>query len=507
MSSLTRRCPNCSAVAYTLDGERLYVCADVLCERRQFRPSLPVCPRCLGMADLDETSLRCRSGCTALSLPTIDPRAGWELARDGIVERVELGHWQLGAMDTESWYRFGETGQITRKWGAPDDMGDETMSIEGAALMQLHADDVRRIGEMSDALRAFGAAVSKDKDVGKRRQRTASAWLPCLLAHRLAEHADEATSPIATVDVIATQRAGSLATFWADPGCRSEMVFRLGAALCIEIHKAIVRRGGSFADIHDILRQFADVRETPFGGYQHAVAYWCGEHGSTLLGMGSTMSSLGGAMPKFALPGGVQLADARGRGGMSVHETKNGTSASRNAGTLDRALDVASCINAARIGGTWMRNTDPNKAVGVVCSGGRKLTQWERRLVVLCDYGVEITIKADKDKPASKDWRKLTVTEAVDEVRRVAIERTRQVTQPQEVAEWAHARHLTTKDGKVALRAARRAIREALTAWGLIPARVEEDDPKGVEKRAKNSDAERIRNPQPIEPRRGSEAQ
>ncbi len=446
------------------------------------------------------TTLRCRSGCPPLALPTAEPLAGWELAQTTRLGPVEVDHWQMGGMADGSalWDRFA-AGRLATCWGAPgldhgsysEPDGREAVSEAGARFAQDHADDTRRIGEMSDALAAFGEAVQADPALEKRH-RAAGPLEHCLAAYMV----DRArVEQVLAGEVSEAPRhplcGAALTAFWADDGCRGLMMRVVGAALVIELHCAIVRRGGSYADIVELTRQLADFRTERFGGYRGTVAFLNGDHATTVLGEGSPLASLGGAEPLHRLPRGVQLTDTRGRG-MAISPSHGSNVRARNVDTLDTAIDVEQMLRSARVGGTWSsvpcpppRHPPPGHVPErrMACSGGRPLTLAEVLLVRLCDFGTKV------GKGKDTDWRKLTVTEAVDEVRAAA-------TRGREETAWGSARHMTTKDGKALLRGARVALREAMEALGLIPVR------PPAPHRAKREEPVL---PEPLTARRGSE--
>lgn len=473
-ATLLRRCPHCSSVAAQANGERLYVCADVDACGVTFRPHDTRCPRCHGIATLEEGALLCRGACQPLSLPTVDPRAGWEMAAaealDATYERMWGDPWAVAAFHDVAWDSYsGPVSRLQQRWGAPawgrdretgrqgwwEPQGREVMSEEGAKLARVHAANVQRIAEMSDALRAFGEAVQADTGIRLRGgTRTESpAMLPCVVA----------ALPMVVPSRLASVGTTAIRAFWRDDTCRSWMVREVGAAIVIELHRAIVQRGGSFEDISDMLRHLGGAREQPFAHYKHAVAFWCGDHGTTVLGWGgSSLAHAGGAEPTHGLPGGMRIDE------MAVSPSHASSGAARNVGVWTMVQDVTACIGAARAGGEWTP-PDPDKADrAATCAGGRRLAPWELELVRLCDFGVEVaSTKTKGGTGAASEWRKLAVTEAVERVRAEAVAGAGGTGDPA----WGPARHLTTMAAKDALRAARRAIQDALEAWQLTPPR------------------------------------
>ena len=491
--TIMRRCPRCASVAPRHLGEGAYVCADPDC-RHLFRPSLR-CPRCLGVVEVDHSAVRCVAGCAPVGLPAQEPRGGWEVARADMLNATYDAMWGDpwgldGMHHGVAWDRYSAPASaLQARWGSPDDDGRETLSTEGAALAQAHSDDARRVGEMSDVLREFAAAVTADDGLKLRGAptREALALGPCVVAAMVrAERPPQVTDAYATD--LAAQGVGLM---WEDPACRSYLIREVGAAAIIELHKCIVARGGSFAGISDVLRQLGGPRETPFAGYRHAVAFWCGDHGSTTLGGGSPLAGLGGATALFNIPCGPRFDE------IAVKPTRNGGGSARNAGTWTMARDVEACVEAARVGGRWHADIDEGedatKATAWFCTGGRPLAQWELALVQLCDFGTEVTIKGGRGEKDQREWRKLAVVEAVDRVRELAAQRRTD-------AQWGPARHLTTQQGKDALRLARRAIQDALEAWEMVPAREPLQTKRGA--RSPDPDADQPRNvPVPREQR------
>ncbi len=471
--SMLRRCAHCSAVAVEQDGR--HVCADPQCGAPA-RHAPPRCPRCLGMARVDDEYLTCMAGCEPVTLPG-SPRAGWEAALrmslSADYEALWGDPWGLGGMHTVAWDRYSEPGsRLQARWGSPDDDGNEVRSVEGAALVRQHLDDTQRIAEMSAALRALGVAVRADPGIRLRGgNREATSFDACLGASYAVE-----ARPLDDATGQATRAA--MAALWGDEVTRSAMVREVGIAACIEVHRCIVMRGGAFGGVGDLLRQLAGVRETPFGGYRHAVAFAFGDHGTTTLGWGNALAGLIGADLPHPLPGGMRFDE------IAVSPSRNSGGEARNARTWTMAQDVAACMAAARVGGIWAPPAEGT--VGAAgdawtCDGGRPLTPWEVRLVELCDFGVDVAMRdkaGRKRRPkgataanaaaAGDDWRRLTVTEAVERVRQEASARAQDGTL---LREWGPARHITTPEGKAALKGARRAIADALAAWGLVPRR------------------------------------
>lgn len=434
----------------------------------EFVPTLPVrCPLCRALADVagDGRELKCAAGCATLALPGNEPDAGWELARAEKAPIEVLRDWSHDTFHDVAWDRYSSpTSPIVERFGASPERrrdedtgrwdwqevdGGEPHSVEGAYLARVHAENPRRIGEINDALAAFGEAVRKDKNVILRGGRpTATRALDALMASEAG-----AREGIPQAEAV---RAAALRMFWSDGHARSMFIREVGKALAIELNNAVQRRGGQVKTVTEVVRHSSALeRTTPFAGFGHAIAWLCGDHGTTTLGWGSAFAGLGGAEAKFKTSRGVQF------GQMSVAAAARGEARARNEGALLLTRDVEAAAAAARVDGAWQpRSDDPKRPRAARCLDGRPLEPWELRLVQLCDHGTIVEALGEDGK--QRDWRKLTPVEAIERVRAEALKHA-------DDPRWGRARHLTPKDGRQALREARQALREAFAAWGLIP--------------------------------------
>ena len=388
------------------------------------------CPQCLRMARFDERgAIVCLAGCPPIRASNAEPPAGWELANAGNLHRYQARAWGLLPLleNSPDWDAYHSTkSPLQERWGRVGDAGDERYSLEGAHFGQQHTDDSKRIDEMTEALDAFGAGVR------------ANARLP---------------------------RSGVSATRI------------IGGALVLELANAIRARGGAYAGIAEMLRQVGSTRVTPFSGVRHALAFAFGDHGSLLLGEGSPLAGMGGAEALFKIPCGLQFNT------VSCSPSHVGSGAARNVGAFLDNHDVWACLKAARVGGEWSPAPESGEEVARTCKGGRPLTSWELKLLQYCDVGANVT--HDYSTTIGAGWqhvavevtfRCLTPAEAVDRVRQEVASRGRATRDT-----WASlddavgARHLTLREGRIAIRSARRSVAEALDAWGLIPERRPQD--------------------------------
>lgn len=519
--SLARRCGRCDAYVSGFDRTCL------ACGEAVTRPPLR-CPRCLGIAHIDEAGdIACRGGCPALPppprkhldtsvlLPRRDPEysapgpgecaralpyAGWELVLRELLgtdqhAADQAGDWGHQNMLTSAWDDYGDPHTTAGRggsllavtWGKPDDKGEERYSAAGAALMAIRDGNAARRVEIDAAMRTFGKAVQEAPS--PRRGAAGEALIPCVMGAALEDwHRDPAASDafdaaleghshprahgrcqmraaLAAVvpEVRELAREMALTAFWSDAGCVSEMARTVGAALCIELHRCLVLRGGTFAvttqdgrteGIDEFLHQVGTVRTTPFSGMRHALSFWAGDHGSTQIGVSNPYASLGGAEAKYATRRGVVFGE------MAVHASRSSSGSARNVGTLQLLDDVTRCVAAARIGGTWAI-PDPAKPEAKACVGGRELRKWEHDLMVYCLLGAEVE---------PRESRRLTVVEAVDRIRteHAAAARNRQRGAAQEQTD---GRHLTVEQAKAVMPKIRRAMLDALVAWDLIELR------------------------------------
>lgn len=476
-------------VGTTRSGDDLAACfwqvrADGTWQHRLHHGDAPVpflrCDVCRAPADVTTETLTCTAGCPPRPLPATEPDSGWELAMAGHLSSNAVTDWRLTGFHDPAWdrysaptspirERFGPSPERRRdpetgRWGWMEVEGRETASEEGAYLARIHANDTDRIGEMVDAMRAFGEAVRDDVTVKLRggRASEAVALAGCVTATAALQGYGQ-RGPI-DPEVARGIRSESFVLFWGDAHCRSLMIREVGSAVLIELHRFIRMRGGSAFEITEGLHHLNGgmPRTTPFAGYNQVVSFWRGDHGTTQLGWGSALAHLGGAEATHTLSRGVQFNR------MAVAPTKGGTVRTKNEGTLILAGDVDASVAAARVGGKWERVVKDGKDAAY-CTGGRPLATWELRLVSLCDHGMLVQSKGEKG--AQEDWRKLAPVEAVDIVRRESVKWA-------DDPGWCAARHLTNKDGRAALRAARTALREAFEAWRLIPER----EPSATEK-------------------------
>lgn len=495
MTRLTRRCDACCAV---VDG-RVRSCA--VCGAPAQRDPVR-CPICLRVARFDEDgAIACPEGCFVapanrhyidahLPLPKRDgmygqpghgecprelPYSGWELVlRDRVKsatpsdDAVVADSWGLLGMRTDAWGDYDDpmspsSSRMALAWGMPGDDGHEDVSIAGAVLKDTHSDSLRRIAEMMNALDDFGAEVRADATLplpGQSARATSNHTSPLAACAGAATPQIDAAS-MAAADAQQDAHDIALRMFWDDVECRWTMIREVGGMLCKLLVNSIIARGGSYRGADEQLG-YAELHETPFGSYRAAL--WFAFYTPIgNIGAGATMGSLGAAEYTHSLPSGVQAG-----GQMSVHATRNGSSSARNVGLHHLDHDVWRALGAARVGGTWSPDTDPMRPDAMVCAGGRPIKEWELLLLRLCDTGVEVE--------KGKDARRLAVTEAVDTIRKEAIENAgRARTLGHDATSWSEARHLTTDVAKRALRAARLAVTEVLIAWGLIPERPVQD--------------------------------
>ena len=405
------------------------------------RRDVPKCPRCCGIARYDDSgALFCFAGCSPVRPSANEPRSGWELVCDGDAGENQAYDWSLLPLfyDSPSWDRYAD------------------------ASGRLHI----RWGFPDDA--------------GVETTSTEGARLAA--SHREDSHRiDEMT-------VALDAFRGFARTDARIPRTGSSAIRTLGSALCIELVNAISARGGAYRGLRDVLRHISDgSRVPPFAGYRHALAFAFGDHGSTVLGDGSPLGGIGGAEALFKLSSGLVFNT------ISVSPSHVRNSSARNVGALLDNVDVWACIRAARIGGKWQEQDEGDPDEARICLGGRGLLQWELALVAMCQ-GVETRVDRGR-KHDVPEWRFLTVDEAVDRIR----EKARKKDASTEVQV---ARHLTTREARIAIRAAKTALVDAFEAWGLIPERRKLEEGGGGRWR---DDREHKPPMGPVMPRRTSE--
>jgi hypothetical protein len=384
------------------------------------------------------------------------PYSGWELALRGLLGDDDhaadvLADWGLAGIASEAWDAYSDPpiGRLIQRWGAPGDTGVETDSVEGAALMAMHAANVARRKAIEATLVAFGATVQEMP--GPRRGGPDTTATEACLAAALAPD---------TLAAAVTQ-AMAMEMFWADQTFAWEMTRTVGAAMCIELHNAIVQRGGKFADISEILRHVGADRTAPFASLKHALAFsWGGQHGSTVLGAGSPLAGMiGGAVATHRLPSGVRFGE------VTVVASHVSSGSARNVGTLHVLEDVSGALAAARVGGEWIV-PDATKPNAKVCIGGRPIKLWEKVFLEYTMLGAEV------DK---RTFRCLTLPEAVDRIRQefaaVATGRAARVNAWLVAPGDMEGRHVTNEQARASAAKVRRAMTDALVAWGMIEPR------------------------------------
>lgn len=429
--SLTRRCPECSAIA--VRTERGYVCADPLCARPVGLPIrgpfndrryLLACPRCLAPAGYDrQGALVCTNptGAHRVPVPRQEPPSGWEgcFTEEAVRER----HPALGLAGAPTWDGYGGPSRLETLWGKPGDEGRERVSVAGARLMALvDAYDARL--ELLHRLRDRIEACAKRLRTGDQRVRGARD-LP-----------DRFTALVAEASAVVQ---GHL------------------MALRILVENDLLRlTGRSEEAIHARLR-----RTTPFSGYRHAIAFHHGDHGTLVLGAGSPLAGLSD-VEMAPLARGVRLGE------IAVNPSHASSGRARNEAVLHLHFDVVTAVGRARVGGVWEPPAkDAPPGTPWTCHGGRKLTPVEQELLRLCDTDQQV------GKGQEREVRSLKLPEALERMRH---DRT-----------YAEVRRFGEKDAEQFLRAARRAVIDALVAHGLIPppvrrprrAKPVEEEPRG----------------------------
>ena len=408
------------------------------------------------------------------------PYAGWELVLRERVRAVRgddaavAAQWGVAGMLSDQWSDYGERygeggGGLVARWGSVDDPGRETTSEAGAQYEHERLTNLSRIADMKDALNAFSATVQSDPKFDPNRTNAAAASLIGLVA-------------VATMQDDTTERRAAIDRFYAEQ--HWEWISVLGGAACRVLVNAIVRRGGSYEGTAELL-SYAEIHDTEFGSYRHAL-WWAFYVSTNALGEGSPLAGLGSAEYEHALPSGINLSQDV----PTIHPTRNRSSTARNEYQRTRKRDVWACIGAARIGGLWERRdpTEPDRPL--MCEGGRRVTAWELELVKLCDVGTEVesaTRQRGKSAQPDYDWRRLSIPEAVQRVQQLAREE-------RDDPSWAGARHLRDEDARASLTKARRAITDALVAWDMIPPR----EPKRAEYAAPEDPERPPRHPKPV---------
>lgn len=414
-----------AAVAYrvpSLGHRAVFACA--ACGVLVERDTRVVCPSCGGPTRIDaHDRLVCNRGrCRPIVLPTEDDEPVCAWESAFDPEANAAMPEEWGLGGADTFARY-HGGGLALRFGR-EHRGEHVDGSDDITLEALRVESAERIVQMTAAIDTFGEAVQAD--------------------------------PLIT-------KGG---TTWF-------IVF--GGAMALLLVNAIVRRGGDYEGITD-LAHLRVQRTTPFAGYRHALGAACGyaHPEATSNGRGAGPLAYASDNPFLhGLPGGILMQED----GMSVNPSRNGASASTTS-RYSGEDDVIACLAAARIGGLWsavVYRDDGTVERPAVCSevGAfvRPLTATERKLLELVDVGAMVPVARGCKE---LEHRRLKVGEALTWLRG-----------PTQRDRYPDARHLLERDAKAMLGKARRAVREAMHAWRMIP----EDEPRQREAKAPDPDA------------------